>query len=96
MKRTRFTESQITGFLKEHEAGKNVLDICRELKINRATFYNWKKRYSGMDAELLRRFKELERENAELKRMYADLSLDHRILKNVIEKNLTRPVRRNL
>jgi putative transposase len=88
MKKTRFTESQITGAIKEHEAGKNVLDICRELKINRATFYNWKKRYSGMDAELLRRFKELERENAELKRMYADLSLDHRILKNVIEKKL--------
>lgn len=88
MKKTRFTESQITTVLKEYEAGKNVLDICRELKINRSTFYNWKKRYSGMDAELLRRFKELERENAELKRMYADLSLDHRILKNVIEKKL--------
>jgi len=88
MKQTRFTESQITSVLKEHEAGKNVLDICRELKINRSTFYNWKKRYSGMDAELLRRFKELERENAELKRMYADLSLDHRILKNIIEKKL--------
>jgi putative transposase len=88
MKKTRFTESQITSAIKEHEAGKNVLDICRELKINRATFYNWKKRYLGMDAELLRRYKELERENAELKRMYADLSLDHRILKNVIEKKL--------
>lgn len=88
MKRSRFTESQITGALKEHEAGKNVLDICRELQINRNTFYNWKKRYSGMDSELLRRFKELERENAELKRMYADLSLDHRILKHVIEKKL--------
>lgn len=88
MKKTRFTESQITGALKEYEAGKNVLDICRELKINRATFYNWKKRYSGMDAELLRHHKELERENTELKRMYADLSLDHRILKNIIEKKL--------
>ena len=88
MKRSRFTESQITGARKEHEAGKNVLDICRELQINRNTFYNWKKKYSGMDAELLRRYKELERENAELKRMYTDLSLDHRILKNVIEKKL--------
>ena len=96
MKKTRFTESQITGAIKEHEAGKNVLDICRELKINRATFYNWKKRYSGMDAELLRRFKELERENAELKRMYADLSLDHRILKNVIEKNISFLFRKNI
>lgn len=85
---SRFTESQITGALKEYEAGKNVLDICLKLKINRNTFYNWKKRYSGMDAELLRQFKELERENAELKRMYADLSLDHQILKNSIEKKL--------
>jgi putative transposase len=88
MRKSKFTESQITQALKEHEAGKNVLDICRELQINRNTFYNWTKKYSGMDSELLRRFKELERENAELKRMYADLSLDHRILKNVIEKKL--------
>ena len=88
MKRSRFTESQITGALKEYDAGKNVLDICRELKISRNTFYLWKKKYSGMDSELLRKYKELERENAELKRMYADLSLDHRILKSVIEKKL--------
>lgn len=88
MEKSKFTESQITTALKEYEAGKNVLDICRELGINRNTFYNWKKKYTGMDAELLRKFKELERENAELKRMYADLSLDHRILKNVIEKKL--------
>ena len=88
MKTTRFTESQITGALKEHEAGKSVEDLCRQLAVTRNTFYNWKKKYSGMDAELLRRFKELERENSELKRMYADLSLDHRILKNVIEKKL--------
>jgi putative transposase len=88
MKKTKFSESQITGALKEHEAGKAVFDICRELGINKQTFYNWKKKYAGMDAELLRRFKEIERENLELKRMYADLSLDHRILKNVIEKKL--------
>lgn len=86
MKKSKFTESQITGALKAYESGKDVLDICRELGITRATFYQWKKKYSGMDAELLRKFKELERENAELKRMYADLSLDHRILKNVVEK----------
>ncbi len=70
MKKSKFTESQITGALKAYEAGKDVQAICRELKINRATFYNWKKRYSGMDAELLRRFKEIQRENAELKRIY--------------------------
>ena len=88
MNKSKFTESQITGALKEYEAGKNVEDICRQLSINHNTFYNWKKKYSGMDAELLRKFKDMERENAELKRMYADLSLDHRILKNVIEKKL--------
>ena len=58
------------------------------MNINRASFYNWKKKYSGMDADLLRQFKELQRENGELKRMYADLSLDHSILKKVIEKKL--------
>jgi putative transposase len=88
MNKSKFTESQITGALKEYEAGKKVEDICRQLSINHNTFYNWKKKYSGMDAELLRKFKDMERENAELKRMYADLSLDHRILKNVIEKKL--------
>lgn len=88
MKKSKFTESQITGALKAYEAGKDVNQICRELKINRATFYYWKKKYSGMDAELLRQFKEVQRENAELKRMYADLSLDHSLLKKVIEKKL--------
>lgn len=87
MKKSKFTESQITGAIKSYEAGKDVNQICRELKINRATFYNWKKKYSGMDAELLRQFREVQRENAELKRMYADLSLDHSLLKKVIEKN---------
>lgn len=86
MKKSRFTESQISAALKEHDSGKRVEDICRELGINRNTFYNWKKKYSGMDSAMLRRYKELEEENSRLKRMYADLSLDHRILKEVIEK----------
>ena len=88
MKSTKFTEKQIINSLKEYEAGKSVIDICRELKISKNTFYLWKKKYSGMDSELLRKYKELERENSALKRMYADLSLDHRILKEVIEKKL--------
>lgn len=88
MKKSRFTESQISQALKEYEAGKPAVDICHELGINRNTFYNWKKKYGGMDAAMLRRYKELERENAKLKQMYADLSLDHRILKDVIEKKL--------
>jgi putative transposase len=88
MKKSKFTESQITKALKEYETGKSVEDICRQLGINRNTFYNWKKKYSGMDADMLRKYKELERENSQLKRMYADLSLDHQILKEVIEKKL--------
>jgi putative transposase len=88
MKKSRFTESQIVKVLKEYEAGKKVEDICRELKINRNTFYNWKKKYGGMDLQHLKRMKELEEENRRLKQMYADLSLDHRILKDVIEKKL--------
>jgi putative transposase len=88
MKKSRFTETQITRSLKEHESGKSTVDICRELKINKNAFYLWKKKYWGMDSDLLRRHKELERENAALKRMYADLSLDHMILKEVLEKKL--------
>ncbi len=88
MKRTRFTESQITSALKEYESGKRCEDICHELGITRSTFYNWKKKYSGMDNLMLRKYKQLEEENSRLKRMYADLSIDHRILKDVIEKKL--------
>ena len=86
MKMTRFSETQIIKILKEHEAGKETKDICREQRISRATFYNWKKKYSGMDASQLKRLKELEEENRRLKRMYADISLDHQLLKEVLEK----------
>lgn len=88
MKKSKFSETQITKAIKEYEGGRSVEEICRELSIKPPTFYQWKKKYSGMDSETLRRLKELERENTQLKRMYADLSLDHRILKDVIEKKL--------
>lgn len=88
MKRSKFTESQIVNALKEYEAGKKAEDICRELGINRQTFYNWKKKYGGMETQDLKRLKELEEENRRLKQMYADLSLDHRILKDIVEKKL--------
>jgi len=88
MKKSRFNESQIVKALKEHEAGKKVDDICREMSINKNTLYNWKKKYGGMDAHHLKKLKELEEENRRLKAMYADLSLDHRILKDIIEKKL--------
>jgi putative transposase len=88
MKTSRFTESQIVKALKEHEAGKKVDDLCRELGINKNTLYNWKKKFGGMDVAHLRKLKELEEENRRLKAMYADLSLDHRILKDIVEKKL--------
>lgn len=86
MKKTRFTESQIVGILKQYDAGKTSEANCREHKISKATFYNWRKKYNGMDTQQLRKLKELEDENKRLKRMYADLSLDHQLLKEVLEK----------
>lgn len=88
MKRTKFTETQIVKAIKEHEAGRHAEEISRELGINKATFYYWKKKYSGMESSDLKKLKELEEENRKLKQMYADLSLDHRILKEIIEKKL--------
>lgn len=86
MKKTRFTESQIVGILKQYDAGKTSEAICREHKISKATFYNWRKKYNGMDTHQLRKLKDLEEENKRLKRMFADLSLDHQLLKEVLEK----------
>lgn len=88
MKRTRFTESQIISILKQQETGSKVSDICREHGISEPTFYSWKSKYGGMDASQLKRLKELEEENARLKRMYADLSLVHHAFKDAVEKKL--------
>lgn len=86
MKKSRFTESQIVKILKEHEAGAKTSDLCRQHGISEATFYNWRKKYGGMEASQLKKLKDLEQENQRLKRMYADLSLDHELLKDVLEK----------
>lgn len=86
MKKSRFTEAQIVKVLKEYESGKSTKDICREYGIAAPTFYSWKQKYGGMDAQQLKELKALQEENMRLKRMYADLSLDHRILKDIIEK----------
>ncbi len=86
MKKQKFTESQIVNAIKEYDAGKSAVDICRELGIHKATFYAWRKKYSGMDTQELRRLKELEEENRKLKQMYADLALDNKILKDVLSK----------
>jgi len=86
MKRSKFTESQIIKALKENEQGRRVSEISRELGIDNSTFYYWRKRYSGMEVSHLRRLKELEAENAKLKQMFADVSLDNTMLKTVLSK----------
>lgn len=86
MKKSRFTESQIIKALKEEENGRSITEISRELSINKQTFYNWKKKYAGMNGDQLRRLKELEDENHRLKQMYADAALDNKMLKDVISK----------
>ena len=83
MKQSRFTESQIIKALKENEQGRKADEICRDLGIHKGTFYNWRKKYSGMDSSQL---KELKEENRRLKQMYADLSLDNVMLKDVLSK----------
>lgn len=88
MKKSRYTETQIVKVLKEVESGKLVKDVCREYSISDATYYNWKSKYGGMEASDVKRLKELESENQKLKQMYADLSLEHRILKDIVEKKL--------
>jgi len=86
MKKTRFTESQIIKALKENEQGRAVQEISRELGIDKSTFYYWRKKYGGMETSHLKRLKELEEENRKLKQMYADASLDIRMLKDVLSK----------
>ena len=86
MKTSRFTESQIVAILKQADAGVPVKDICRQAGISVPTYYQWKSKYGGLEASELRRIKELEAENAKLKRMYAELSLDIVALKDVISR----------
>jgi putative transposase len=86
--RRKFTESQIVSALKKQESGIAVKDISRELGISEATFYNWKAKYGGMEATDVARLRELEKENAELKKMFAEMSLENRAMKNLIEKKL--------
>ena len=88
MKKTRFTENQIITILKEGEAGIQVKEICRKHGISDATYYNWKSKYGGMGASDLKRMKEMEQELFQLKRMYADMALENRALKDLLEKKL--------
>tara|TARA_B110000116_G_C16664652_1_gene503366 strand:- start:702 stop:968 length:267 start_codon:yes stop_codon:yes gene_type:complete len=86
MKRTKFTESQIIKALKSNQEGRSVFDISRELGIDKSTFYYWRKKYGGMEVNHLKRLKELEQENNKLKHMYADVSLDNKMLKDILSK----------
>ena len=88
MRKSRFTESQIIKILKENEDGRSAKELCREHVISEGTFYNWRKKYGGMELGQLKRLKELEEENSRLKQMYTDLSLDNKILKEIVEKKL--------
>ena len=88
MRKSKFSENQIITILKAVEAGRTVRDVCREHEISEATYYQWKSKYGGMEAADIRRLRELEEENRRLKAMYAELSLEHRILKEVLAKKL--------
>ncbi len=86
MRKSRFTESQIMAVLKQGESGMPVAEICREHGISNATYYQWKTKYAGVELSELRRLRELEAENARLKRMYADLALENAAIKDVLNR----------
>ena len=82
----RYTEEQIAYALKRHESGVAIAELCREMGVSEASFYNWKRKYAGMGISELRQLRALEEENRKLKRLVADLSLDKHILQEVIAK----------
>jgi putative transposase len=88
MKKSKFTETQIVAILKQADAGVPIKYICRQAAISSATYYQWKSKYGGMEASDLKRVKELEAENSQLKRMYAELALDNVAMKDLIAKKL--------
>ena len=86
MRKSKFSESQIVSLLKEAEAGRKVSEICREHGVSTATFYQWRSKYGGMEASDMKRFKELQSENEKLKRMYAEMALENRAIKELLGK----------
>ncbi len=88
MKTSKFSETQIVSILNEAEAGMPVKEVCRKYGISSATYYKWKSKFGGLGVSELKRMKELESENAKLKRMYADMALENTALKDLIEKKL--------
>jgi putative transposase len=87
VKNNRFTEEQIIGILKQHEAGRKAADLAREYGVSDQTIYNWKSKYGGLEVNEAKRLRELEDENRRLKHMVADLSLDREALKAIVRKN---------
>lgn len=86
MKRKRFSEEQIIRILKEGEALGNVREVCRQHNISEQTYYRWRNKFGGMDVSEVKRLKGLEKENTELKKLVAELTLDNRMLKDVVSK----------
>lgn len=86
MKKSRFSEAQIVGMLRQQEQGQTVAQICREHSISEATFYAWKNKFGGMNTSELQRLKHLEDENRRLKQLYAELSLENQVIKEVLRK----------
>lgn len=86
MKKSRFTDEQIAFALRQAETGTSVAEVCRKMGVSEATFFNWKKKYGGLGVSELRRLKQLEEENKQLKKLVADLSLDKQMLQDVVAK----------
>ena len=86
MKKSRFTEAQIIAILKEQEQGQKAAELCRKHGISEQTFYNWKSKYGGMEVDELKRLKDLEQENARLKKIVANQSLEIDIIKDLLKK----------
>ena len=92
MRKKQFNETQILAILKEGSSGIPAPDLCRKYGIGNSTYYKWKSQYAGMNGVELKRLKHLEEENKRLKHMYAELSIDHKILKDVVEKKVYQPL----